>query len=88
MTQRVVLASSNKGNRFTRSSISWVRNKHNIPPVNKKKPEERTVKDVSEEFGVGRGSCRTGRRLPREPPRRSAESTRPLPACSRCSKRC
>jgi DNA invertase Pin-like site-specific DNA recombinase len=46
---------SNKGNTFTRSSISWIRHKHAIPPVNKKKPEEQTVKDVSQQFGVSPG---------------------------------
>jgi len=43
---------SNKGNTFTRSSISWVRHKHAIPPVDKKKPGEQTVKEVSQQFGV------------------------------------
>jgi len=38
---------SNKGNAFTRSSISWIRHKHAIPPVDKKKPEEQTVKKVT-----------------------------------------
>jgi hypothetical protein len=46
---------SNKGNKFTRSSVSWIRNRHLIPPVDKKKPEERTVKDVAEQFGVSPG---------------------------------
>jgi hypothetical protein len=46
---------SNKGNAFTRSSISWIRHKHVIPPVDKKKPEEQTVKDVSQQFGVSPG---------------------------------
>ena len=43
---------SAKGNRFTRSSISWIRHKHKILPVNKKKPHELTVKDVAKRFGV------------------------------------
>jgi excisionase family DNA binding protein len=43
---------SAKGNRFTRSSISWIRHKHKIPPVDKKKPHELTVKDVAKRFGV------------------------------------
>ena len=43
---------SAKGNRFTRSSVSWIRNKHGIPPVDKKKPHELTVKGVAERFGV------------------------------------
>ena len=46
---------SNKGNSFTRSSISWIRHKHGIPPVDKKKPEERTVKEVAQQFGVSAG---------------------------------
>ena len=46
---------SNKGNAFTRSSISWIRHKHVIPPVNKKRPEEQTVKEVSQQFGVSPG---------------------------------
>ncbi len=46
---------SNKGNSFTRSSVSWIRHKHEIPPVDKKKPEEQTVKEVSEQFGVSPG---------------------------------
>jgi DNA invertase Pin-like site-specific DNA recombinase len=43
---------SNKGNSFTRSSISWIRHKHSIPPVDKKAKNELTVKQVSERFGV------------------------------------
>jgi len=43
---------SNKGNSFTKSSISWIRFKHHIPPVDKKKPEEQTVQQVAERFGV------------------------------------
>ena len=46
---------SNKGNAFTRSSISWIRHKHAIPPVDKKRPEEQTVKDVSRQFRVNPG---------------------------------
>jgi hypothetical protein len=46
---------SNKGNAFTRSSVSWIRHKHAIPPVNKKKPEEQTVKEVAQRFGVSPG---------------------------------
>ena len=46
---------SNKGNAFTRSSISWIRHKHAIPQVDKKKPEEQTVKEVSQQFGVSAG---------------------------------
>ncbi len=44
---------SNKGNAFTRSSISWIRYKHKVPPAEKKKLEEQTVKEVSKQFGVG-----------------------------------
>jgi excisionase family DNA binding protein len=43
---------SAKGNRFTRSSISWVRHKHKIPPAEKKKPDELTVKEVAKRYGV------------------------------------
>jgi hypothetical protein len=46
---------SNKGNAFTRSSVSWIRHKHAIPPVNKKKPGEQTVQEVSQQFGVSPG---------------------------------
>ncbi len=46
---------TNKGNSFTRSSVSWIRCKHGIPPVDKKKPEEQTVKEVAEQFGVSHG---------------------------------
>jgi hypothetical protein len=46
---------SNKGNSFTRSSVSWIRNKHAIPPVEKKRPEEKTVKEISQQFGVSHG---------------------------------
>ena len=46
---------SNKGNAFTRSSISWIRHKHAIPPVDKKKPGELTVHEVAEQFGVSSG---------------------------------
>ena len=45
---------SAKGNRFTRSSISWVRHKHKIPPAEKKKPDELTVKEVAKRYGVSR----------------------------------
>lgn len=43
---------SNKGNAFTRASISWIRFKHQIPPVDKKKPDEQTVQQVAQRFGV------------------------------------
>jgi hypothetical protein len=46
---------SNKGNAFTRSSIRWIRNKHAIPPVDKKQPGEQTVQEVSQQFGVSPG---------------------------------
>jgi len=45
---------SNKGNCFTRSSVSWIRYRHEIPPVEKKRPDELTVKDVAKRFGVSR----------------------------------
>ena len=44
---------SNKGNAFTRSSISWIRHKHAIAPVDKKKQGELTVKELAGRFGVG-----------------------------------
>ncbi len=43
---------SAKGNRFTRSSVSWIRHKHHIAPVNKRKTDELTVKEVATQFGV------------------------------------
>ena len=43
---------SAKGNRFTRSSVSWIRHKHQIPPAQKKNPDELTVHDVAQRFGV------------------------------------
>jgi hypothetical protein len=43
---------SAKGNPFTRSSVSWIRHKHKIPPAEKKNPNELTVKDVAKRFGV------------------------------------
>jgi DNA invertase Pin-like site-specific DNA recombinase len=46
---------SNKGNAFTRSSVSWIRHKHAIPPVDKRRPGEQTVKEVSQQFGVSPG---------------------------------
>jgi DNA invertase Pin-like site-specific DNA recombinase len=46
---------SNKGNPFTRSSVSWIRHKHAIPPVDKKQAEEQTVQEVSQQFGVSPG---------------------------------
>ena len=46
---------SNKGNPFTRSSVSWIRHKHAIPPVDKKQAGEQTVQEVSQQFGVSPG---------------------------------
>ena len=43
---------SAKGNPFTRSSVSWIRHKHKIPPAEKKKADELTVKEVAKRFGV------------------------------------
>lgn len=43
---------SAKGNRYTRSSVSWIRHKHQIPPAQKKNSEELTVQDVAQRFGV------------------------------------
>lgn len=46
---------SNKGNTFTRSSISWIRHKHGIETVDKKQSGELTVKEVAQRFGVSPG---------------------------------
>ncbi len=43
---------SAKGNLFTRSSVSWIRHKHKIPPAEKKKADELTVKEVAKRFDV------------------------------------
>ena len=43
---------SAKGNRFTRSSVAWIRHQHHIPPVQKKNPDELTVHEVAQRFGV------------------------------------
>jgi len=43
---------SNKGNAFTRSSVSWIRYKHRISPADKRRPGEQTVHEVSQQFGV------------------------------------
>ena len=43
---------SAKGNRFTRSSVSWIRYKHQILPAQKKHPGELTVHEVAQRFGV------------------------------------
>jgi hypothetical protein len=46
---------SPKGNSYTSSIIQWVRWRHQIPPANLKKPEELTVQEVAQKFGVGNG---------------------------------
>ena len=46
---------SNKGNACTRSSISWIRHKHKIARIDNRKPGERTVQEVSQQFGVSAG---------------------------------
>jgi DNA invertase Pin-like site-specific DNA recombinase len=43
---------SNKGNSFTRSSVSWIRCKHAIPPADKKLESELTVHEVARQFAV------------------------------------
>ena len=43
---------SNKGNAFTRSSVSWIRCKHGIPPADKKLVGELTVHEVARQFAV------------------------------------
>jgi hypothetical protein len=43
---------SNKGNVFTRSSVSWIRCKHGIPPADKKLEGELTVHEVARQFAV------------------------------------
>lgn len=42
---------SAKGKRFTRSSVAWIRHKHQIS-AQKKNPDELTVHDVAQRFGV------------------------------------
>ncbi len=49
---------SAKGNRFTRSSVAWIRHKHQIPPAQKKNPDELTVHDVAESHDVTPGAVR------------------------------
>ena len=46
---------TNKGNVFTIKGIQWIRHKHNIQPVDDKKAEELTVKEVSARFAVSPG---------------------------------
>ena len=43
---------SNKGNDFTASGISWIRYKHAIPALDRKRPEELLVKQVAAKFNV------------------------------------
>lgn len=43
---------SNKGNLFTRSSVSWIRCTHDIPPADKKLEGELTVREVARQFAV------------------------------------
>jgi excisionase family DNA binding protein len=45
---------TNKGNVFTAKSIGWIRHKHSLSAVDKKKAGELTVKEVSQQFGVSR----------------------------------
>jgi DNA invertase Pin-like site-specific DNA recombinase len=46
---------SPKGNPYTARIIQWVRWRHQISPANLKKPEELTVQEVAQQFGVGNG---------------------------------
>ncbi len=46
---------TNKGNRFTVSSIKWIRHKHSISPVDDRKTGELTVKEAAERLGVNPG---------------------------------
>jgi DNA invertase Pin-like site-specific DNA recombinase len=43
------------GKAFTASMIQWIRHRHQIPKVQLKRPEEMTVKQVAERFGVSHG---------------------------------
>lgn len=46
---------TNKGNRFTVSSIKWIRHKHSISPVDDRKTGELTVKEAAKRLGVNPG---------------------------------
>lgn len=46
---------SAKGKPFNVSIVRWIRHKHQIPSPELKRPEELTVRQVANEFGVGRG---------------------------------
>jgi len=46
---------SPKGNTFSKAMIKWIRYKHSIPSVRRKRPEELTVKQVSEKFNINPG---------------------------------
>jgi len=45
---------SAKGKPFTKNMVEWIRYKHSIPSPELKRPEEFTVKQVAEKFGVTR----------------------------------
>jgi excisionase family DNA binding protein len=46
---------SAKGKPFTLSMIKWIRSRHTIPAPSLKQPEELTVEEVAERFGVSPG---------------------------------
>jgi DNA invertase Pin-like site-specific DNA recombinase len=46
---------SSTGKTFTASMIQWIRHRHHIPPVQLKEPDEFTVKQLAERFGVSSG---------------------------------
>jgi DNA invertase Pin-like site-specific DNA recombinase len=43
---------SAKGSPFTKSIVSWIRYKYSVPSAELKRPEELTVKQFSEKFGI------------------------------------
>jgi hypothetical protein len=46
---------SAKGKRFTRTIVSWTRYRYDIPPPSLKSPDELTVGEVADRFGVSPG---------------------------------
>jgi hypothetical protein len=46
---------SAKGKRFTRSMVSWIRYRYDIPTLSLKRSDELTVKEIADRFGVRAG---------------------------------
>ena len=46
---------SAKGKRFTRSMVSWIRYRYDIPTPSLKRSDELTVKEIADRFGVRAG---------------------------------